>query len=87
MSKNAKIFTYPLTEPLDLLAARAGELARRKDMKFTSHGLDGEFSGMGVEGRYRVDGSELIVTVDKKPRLVPWQMIESRLEGFFTGSG
>jgi hypothetical protein len=44
----------------------------------------GKFVGHGLEGHYTIAGRTVAITIHRKPMLVPWAMIESRLHEFFS---
>ena len=44
---------------------------------------DNSFEVSGVEGSYHFDGEILTITIDSKPFLASWGMIESKLNEFF----
>jgi uncharacterized protein (DUF697 family) len=50
---------------------------------FTGDHETGTFSGNGIEGHYRFSGKLVVVTIEKKPDIAPWPMVESAIRGFF----
>lgn len=42
----------------------------------------GQFSGL-ISGYYEVSGDIVALTIEQKPLLAPWEMIESRIKRFF----
>ena len=43
----------------------------------------GQFKGKGIEGRYDIIGDVLNITIVKKPMLLGWAIVESKVREFF----
>ena len=43
----------------------------------------GHFNGQGVEGNYHIEGSTLKISITKKPLIVPWSLLETKIKNFF----
>lgn len=43
----------------------------------------GHFSGKGIEGSYAISGDVLNITIMKKPMLIGWSLIESKVRQLF----
>ena len=63
--------------------ARAKVAASKNGVDLNGDESAGTFSGRGIEGAYAVSGSVISITINRKPALVPWGMIEQRLKDFF----
>ncbi|CAL1240364.1 hypothetical protein [Candidatus Methylocalor cossyra] len=79
----SKSFQVKLNRPAAEILAQAQEAARANGIHFGGDGEAGTFAGHGIEGSYRIDGDILSVHISKKPFLLPWSVIESRLRIFF----
>ncbi len=79
----SKSFSVPFTGDAPSLLARARKTATDNGAQITGDTNKGTFSGRGVEGSYTVSGNTVNVTVDKKPVIIPWSLVESQLKQFF----
>ena len=79
----SKTVIIKITRGADEVIAKARETARRKGLEMTGDNRSGNFQGMGLQGRYVFGEGELTVTVEKKPFLLGWGMIENTLREFF----
>jgi hypothetical protein len=79
----SKSFSINFTGDASSLLKRAQKVAIENDARITGNTSKGAFSGKGVEGNYTVSGNTVNVTVDKKPMIVPWPLVESQLKQFF----
>ena len=65
---------------------QAKVIAAQQGVTFIGDGTKGKFSGRIMGGRlmgtYKVDKGILTVTIDEKPLLTSWNMIESQLKEF-----
>jgi hypothetical protein len=80
-----KTFTFPLPagKAPEALLSRARAAGKSVGVVFAGDSAGGTFKGV-AEGSYRVSGSSIEVTVDKKPMIAPWSMIESKLKELFS---
>ena len=81
----AKTFTFPVPagKTPDALMSRARAAGRSVGVEFAGDQASGTFSGVAA-GSYRVVGGSVEITVDKKPMIAPWPMIESKLRELFS---
>ncbi len=79
----SKSFSVPFTGDATSLLERARKAAADNGAQVTGDTNKGTFSGRGVEGSYIVSGNTVNVTVDKKPLVIPWPLVESQLKQFF----
>ena len=79
----ATTFDFSVSDEIAPLLHRAKSAVTDAGGTLTGDTNSGDFSGKGVEGRYKVDGHTIHVTITKKPMLVPDSTIESRLREFF----
>ena len=79
----SKSFSVPFTGDATSLLERARKAAADNGAQVTGDTNKGTFSGRGVEGSYIVSGNTINVTVDKKPLVIPWPLVESQLKQFF----
>jgi len=57
------------------------EKSRGNGIHFTGNEHTGEASGRGFDMEYRVKGQAIAITVHRKPWLIPWSLVESKLRG------
>jgi hypothetical protein len=43
----------------------------------------GQFNGKGIVGSYALSGKTLNITIEKKPMLLGWSLIENKVREFF----
>jgi hypothetical protein len=79
-----KLFTVTVDGATDELLLRAAESARTSGADFHGDGVSGELEGHGMKGEYRVEGSEVLITIMRKPLVVSWSHVESVVRRFFT---
>ncbi len=65
---------------------QAKKIAAEQGVFFVGDGAKGKFSGRIMGGRligsYKVEKGILLVTIEEKPLLTSWSMIESQLKEF-----
>lgn len=79
----AKTFTIEVKGDPKALVRKAENTARANGASLSGDEHSGRFSGGGVEGRYERSGTQLTITIESKPFLVSWSLVESRIRGFF----
>jgi hypothetical protein len=81
----AKTFTFalPAGKAPEALLSRARAAGKSAGVDFSGDATSGTFKGL-AEGSYRVAGSSIEITVDKKPMIAPWSMVESKLKELFS---
>jgi len=79
----SKQFSVKLAGDAHVAVAKFQATAARHEVFFSGDHKSGEFSGKGIEGRYGINGDNLTIHIDKKPALIPWAMIESKVREFF----
>jgi len=79
----SKTFAVPFTGDISPLLERAQQAAVKNGVQFNGDKEKGSFAGRGVEGSYVVSGNTVSVTVDKKPMIAPWSLVETQLKQFF----
>ena len=62
---------------------KARTAAQKHGAEFTGDRFAGKFAGNGIEGHYRFAGQIVVVTIEKKPDIAPWPLVESAIRGFF----
>ena len=73
-----------IVEGVEAAAAKVREAGRAKRLAFSGDDVTGSFTGP-ADGTYAVEGDAVKITVEKKPMIVPWGMIESALKDLFKG--
>lgn len=77
-----KTFSIKLTRSAPEVVAKFKTAAEKNGVRFNGDHQQGQFGGMGIEGRYGIDGETLTITIGKKPILLTWSMIEAKLRDF-----
>lgn len=77
-----KTFSVKLTRSPQEVVAKFKCAAEKNSFRFRGDDLQGSFNGMGIQGRYDIDGDLLTVTIEKKPMLLGWSMIEAKVREF-----
>jgi hypothetical protein len=83
MAKKERTFTVDTNKDPQTLVEEAKQVAEENEATFTGDTNSGSFSGRGVEGSYKIEGSTVEVTVTDKPTLAPWFKVESKIKEFF----
>ncbi len=66
-----------------MLVSEAKKVAKDNNATFRGDTTSGSFSGKGVEGRYKIEGGTVKVTITDKPTLASWSKVESKVKEFF----
>lgn len=80
MSRSA---TGPLPDTAEVVIAKLRALAEQHDVEFVGDTLKGHAAGKGFHITYLIAGTDVTVTVTKKPLLVPWSIVEKALARLF----
>ncbi len=78
-----RTFSIKTTKSPSTLVSEARKVAKENNATFRGDTTSGSFSGKGVEGRYKVEGSTVRITITDKPTLASWSTVESRVKEFF----
>ena len=78
-----RTFSIKATKNPSTLVSEAKKVAKENNATFTGDGTSGSFSGKGVEGRYKIEGGAVKVTITDKPSLASWSTVESKVREFF----
>jgi len=78
----AKSFEFELKVPAEELIERTRKAARSEGLAFYGDARAGNIVGHGFEGGYEITDDKIAVTIKKKPLLVPWFAVESKLKSF-----
>jgi len=81
----SRTFTFPVAGDPAALLDQARVAAAQAGVALEGDEAEGAFEGNGVAGSYRVDGSSVVVTVERKPFIAPWGLVERTLREFFSG--
>ncbi len=79
----SKQFSVKIKGDAHAVITKAKVSAKKNNVLFTGDEREGQFSGMGVEGKYGIQGDDLTITIEKKPLLITWSLLESKLRDFF----
>jgi hypothetical protein len=79
----SKDYQFKLTLPAATVIEKAKAAAAKNGVAFKGDAAQGNFSGMGISGEYRIVESDLHVQIKQKPMLLTWGMIEKSLKEFF----
>ncbi len=78
----AKTFSFTVTEDPQQLITKVKQIASTKGIDVSGDHQQGTLSGQGVNADYRLQDSILTITVQKKPLIVPWTMVEKMVAKF-----
>lgn len=79
----AKTFRVKITTNPDDIIEKAARIASQKGAVFKGNASSGRFEGHGVSGEYEVEGDTMRVTINQKPFIAPWSLVESKVKSFF----
>lgn len=77
-----RTFTVQTTKSATELVARGQRIAKERGATFEGTESAGRFQGKGVTGSYAIAGQDVTITIEKKPKLVPWTVVESGIKRF-----
>ena len=78
-----RTFSIKATKNPTTLVSEAKKVAKDNNATFRGDTTSGSFSGKGVEGRYKIEGGTVKVTITDKPTLASWSKVESKVKEFF----
>ena len=78
-----RTFSIKATKSPGTLVSEAKKVAQKNGATFRGDANSGSFSGRGVEGRYKIEGGIVKVTITDKPSLASWSTVESKVKEFF----
>ena len=81
--RGGRTFSIRATKNPSTLVSEAKKVAKENDATFKGDNTSGSFSGKGVEGRYKIEGGAVKVTLTDKPTLASWSTVESKVKEFF----
>ncbi len=81
--RGGRTFSIRATKNPSTLVSEAKKVAKENDATFKGDTTSGSFSGKGVEGRYKIEGGAVEVTLTNKPSLASWSTVESKVKEFF----
>jgi hypothetical protein len=82
MSKG-KTYQFALSKNPAVVIESARKKASTNGVDFHGDESAGHFAGKGLQGSYRIEGTQLSLTIAKKPMILPWGVIESSIKSFF----
>ena len=81
--RGGRTFSIRATKNPSTLVSKAKKVAKENDATFKGDTTSGSFSGKGVEGRYKIEGGAVEVTLTNKPSLASWSTVESKVKEYF----
>ncbi|HFD11944.1 MAG TPA: hypothetical protein ENJ32_05705 [Crenotrichaceae bacterium] len=78
----AKSFTYTINENPQEILNKVRLIASEKGIDVSGDHQKGQLSGQGINADYVMQDSTLTITVQKKPMIVPWSMVEKMVAKF-----
>jgi hypothetical protein len=81
--EGGRTFSIQATKNPSTLVSEAKKVAKENNATFRGDATSGSFSGKGVEGRYKIEGGTVKVTITDKPSLASWSTVESKVKEFF----
>ena len=79
-----KKFSIKLTDDPHAVFVKFKTTAEKNGVGLSGDHRLGHFSGRGIEGRYDLSGDVLHITIEKKPMLFGWSLIEAKVRDFFS---
>jgi uncharacterized protein (DUF697 family) len=79
----SRVIEVAFTGDSQAVVDKAKAAAQRFGASFAGDRFAGTFAGNGIEGHYRFAGQVIVVTIEKKPDIAPWSMVETAIRGFF----
>ncbi len=79
----ARRITVRMTRPADQVLTDVRRLLAQNGFDCRADAKGGSFSGMGFEGTFAFVGQDAEIEVQKAPSLVPWSMVESKVQSIF----
>ncbi len=80
----SRSFSINLKKDFGTLIDKAKNIAKEHGVNFSGDTISGTFSGKGLEGRYKIEAESAAITITKKPLIIPWALIETKVTEFFT---
>ena len=78
-----RTFNIKTTKNPSTLVSAAKKVANENNAILRGDAASGSFSGKGVEGRYKIEGETVKITITDKPGLASWSTVESKVKEFF----
>ena len=78
----AKTFTYIIKQDPQQIIDKVTRIASEKGIEVAGDLQQGRLAGHGVNAEYQLESSALTITVNKKPLIVSWSMVEKMLSQF-----
>lgn len=78
-----KKISVNLTADANAVITRIKAAAVQNGIHLEGDALSGQFNGKGMKGSYEIHNATMIITISKKPLLMPWSLIESSVVDFF----
>ena len=75
-------FKFRIEGDKKALLAEVRRRAAKQGVNLEGDESSGQLSGL-VQGSYEVSGDDVAVTIEKKPLIASWKMIESRVRQLF----
>lgn len=79
----SRVFEFKLSSDRDSVLRRLQTLAQEHDMKCEGDASSGCISGKGFHCKYQFQNDSVLVTLEKKPWVVPWSLAEKEIAAFF----
>jgi uncharacterized protein (DUF697 family) len=79
----SRVIEVSFTGDPQAVVDKAKAAAQRHGAEFSGDRFAGTFSGNGIDGHYRFADKLVIVTIENKPDIAPWPMVETAIRGFF----
>jgi hypothetical protein len=78
-----KSFDVPLKLDPKEIIAKAKVAAKESGVQMEGDEIKGFFKGHGIEGHYSIAKDILAIEITKKPMIMPWSLIETKLRNYF----
>ncbi len=77
-------FDVKLNRDAHDVVAKFKTVAEKNGVHMSGDHQHGKFIGMGIEGRYQIEGDVLTLTILKKPMLISWSLMEAKVREYFS---
>ena len=78
-----KKFSINLARDPHEVFAKFKATAEKNGVSLKGDHQNGQFKGKGIEGSYSLNDDVLNITIEKKPMLFSWSLIEAKVREFF----
>ncbi len=78
-----KKFSITLTRDPHDVFTQFKAYAAKNGVEVRGDHIAGQFNGKGIQGNFSLTGGTLNITIEKKPIILSWSLIENKVREFF----